>query len=315
MAQEFNNEQIVDYVVTLKHDITTSLGALVTNPIIAMSKDGSMTDVYRASQLPDHNKTRRLAQEINTFFNQKWADDNLQIKEQVSSILSNIQSLTSVYDKKILEVVSFYEHCLSHLEYFADSTAGERALRAVQNALTVKQDVLSALQKLKSKVCADDVSLGSYNLLCLLQEVFDNMKADVQYIGFNLDTCIKTDKKMLSTHVLMNLKQNIENHAFGITPYSHRLVWENVVSVQFCQVKSEYEITISNNGAPFNGDVNKIFEDGYYYGEKGHSGHGMHSARKYMHLLGGNIKFIVPSIENSKFNVSYILTFPIYEQI
>lgn len=313
MVLELNNEQLVDYVVMLKHDITTSLATLVINPIISMSKDGSMTDVYIASKSLDHNKARSLAKEIMSFFDKKWADDNFSIEEQASSILANLQVLTSIYDKKILEVASFYEHCLSHPEYFSNSTSGERALSAVQNALTVKQDVLSVLQKLKSKVCADDVSLGNYNLLCLLQEVFDSMKTDVRYIGFNLDTCIKTDKNLLTTHVLMNLKHNMENHAFGVNPYSQRFVWENIVLLQFRRLESKYELTISNNGAPFEGNVEKVFEDGYYHGEKGHSGHGMHSARKYMKLLGGDIKFIVPSVENSNFLVSYVLTFPIYE--
>lgn len=313
MEQELNNDQLVDYVVTLKHDITSSLATLVTTPILAMSKDGSMTDVYLVTKTLDHNRVRSLAKDINSFFYQKWADDNLSTNEQASAILRNLQSLTSVYDKKILEIVTYYNHCLEHPEYFSDSPSGQRAFRAVQNALQIKEIVLSGLQNLKSKVCTEDVQLGNYNLLCLLQEVFDSMKADVRYIGFNLDTCIKTDKNLLSTHVLMNLRHNMENHAFGVSPYSQSFVWENIVLVQFRRLESKFELTISNNGAPFKGDVEKVFEDGYYFGEKGHSGHGMHSARKYMNLLGGDIKFSVSSVENSNFKVSYVLTFPIYE--
>lgn len=313
MEQELNNDQLVDYVVTIKHDITSSLTTLVTAPILAMSKAGSMTDIYLSSKTLDHDRTRSLAKEVSAFFNKKWADDNLSSDVQAASILKNLQSLTSVYDKKILEVVSFYEHCLEHPEFFADSSLGKRALRAVQNSLQIKEDVLLELHKLKSKVCTDDVQLGNYNLLCLLQEVFDSMKADVRYIGFNLDTCIKTDKNLLTTHVLMNLKHNMENHAFGVSPYSQSFVWDNIVLVQFRRLESKYELTISNNGAPFKGDVEKVFEDGYYHGEKGHSGHGMHSARKYVNMLGGDIKFTVPSIENSDFKVSYVLTFPINE--
>ena len=70
-------------------------------------------------------------------------------------------------------------------------------------------------------------------------------------------------------------------------------------------------LIIENNGIPFDGEIDSIFNWGYHTG-KG-SGIGMFSAYEYINKYGGNI--IAESTPNSEFTIRFIIKLPIYGKV
>jgi len=315
MNNEIAYEQLIDYVVTSKHDLTTNLNTLITEPILAMSKEQAMSEIYLKKKFKDHEHIRELSFAINAFFGKEWRTKDNNVKNQAKEIFQHLQTLTTSYEKKIIEVSNYYKDCAKHKEYFSETTKGGRAYNAVQRAISIEDSVIKSLDKLRDKCTTEAINTDKYNLICLIQESFDDLKADLKYNNLDLGYEVKLDKNVFITHVLNNIRENIQNHAFGIPPFTQMFIWEKIVLIDFKREGDKIIVSISNNGMPFLGDENRIFEDGYYHGAKGHSGHGMSSARKYMRLLGGELDFHADKTQNAEYPVTLILTIPAYEKI
>lgn len=69
-------------------------------------------------------------------------------------------------------------------------------------------------------------------------------------------------------------------------------------------------LIIENNGNPFKGDVNKIFEKGIGEGEGEHIG--LYSAKMFLQAYGATITMYTKS--DTEFKVGFLINMPIYEQ-
>ncbi len=108
--------------------------------------------------------------------------------------------------------------------------------------------------------------------------------------------------------VLTNIFENIKTHAFSSTFKKKNKVIVRIVNAgSLCTT-----LYIINNGIPFKGDTEKVFEKGQVYGEYGNSGEGLYRAKTLMNKYGGTIAFI--SEPDKEFCVSYKLTFQNYKQ-
>jgi len=74
--------------------------------------------------------------------------------------------------------------------------------------------------------------------------------------------------------------------------------------------KEYVQLTISNNGKPFTGDINKVFNENFTTGNGG-TGFGMYEMKKYIEEIKGTIKMVTHT--NEKYPVELIITLPIYE--
>lgn len=131
------------------------------------------------------------------------------------------------------------------------------------------------------------------NLLEILQEGLDSIEAEVNYVK-EWETSrisVSIDPEIFLNHVLINVKENINTHAFGTNTLRQKYVWEKKVCIEVQDGDSQISILVHNNGEPFKGDITKVFEYGYCHGEKKHSGIGMHSIKKSMTELGGDVEF------------------------
>ena len=65
-------------------------------------------------------------------------------------------------------------------------------------------------------------------------------------------------------------------------------------------------IRVSNNGNPFQGNVDNLFNSGYHSGKYGGTGFGLASAKQFMQMIGGDIQF--SPVNN--YQVSFLITIP-----
>lgn len=89
--------------------------------------------------------------------------------------------------------------------------------------------------------------------------------------------------------IFQNVFNNIEHHAFwGVNTYQEK----NKVMISINKNATAIVVKISNNGMPFEGDVEKVFDFKQKYGKTGHSGIGLFSVKKIMNDYGGSARFV-----------------------
>ena len=155
-----------------------------------------------------------------------------------------------------------------------------------------------------------------------------------EIFGRNLsDLCVFLEPDGFKTNVIHNILENIHKYAFPETlpaaSKKKRLVFFKAVfhgkptymDIEERKVQISLKVTsdnlnmatliIENNGIPFEGDTESVFNYGYHTG-KG-SGIGMFSASKFLNDCGGNIS--IESTPNSEYTVRFIIKLPIYGKV
>lgn len=292
-----------------KHDITMRIRGIVLDPIEAInSKDAASSDYFseqREMNLHIQNEARAIMSE----FSKKWRDINCPEDSQLAQMKRQLSRISDEFIPRIKRIVSFYEMCCEHKNYFSDSENGNWALRRMSKATERVDKVCSDLARI-GKDSSENPSEISINLLETIQEILDDIMANVIYEDeLRLSTIeVKTDKDIFQNHVLLNIQENIGKHAFGTAKFKNKHIWEKIVFVTVEELPEHFLLRIANNGAPFQGKPEKIFEYGYCHGENKHSGIGMNSALTYMKQLGGDIRF--ESTPNAVYTVSFCLLLP-----
>lgn len=126
-------------------------------------------------------------------------------------------------------------------------------------------------------------AIEAFNDLKGIEIVLDNQCPD--------ESIVKLKKNMFSNRILGNIKQNILQHAF---PENHGIPNPRV-KISLEKKASKYVLTIANNGVPFRGDLNKVFEKNVSYGNS--TGEGMYLAERCLKRFqrGCDIMAYVPS--------------------
>lgn len=303
------NKELIDRIELTKHDIKMRVRSVVYDPIEAMSEKNAATNSYSKEQVNAHKETRRLANEVMTFFSEEWRDKGTSEGDQFSQLKNHIRLVKDHIIPSIKKISSFYEECLNHRNYFSNSEAGETARKKMSRAVTKVEKVCVDLQRI------DDISpvnenIALVNLLNLLQEVFDDIPANVIYINEVAFSLVElyTDNEQLQNHVLLNLKENICKHAFGTKAFKNVHLWNKKVRISYSTTARYHVVKVSNNGTPFFGKAEMVFDYGYCHGEQKHSGYGMNSAKLHMQNLGGDIIF--KSTPNEEYKVTFELKLP-----
>ena len=164
------------------------------------------------------------------------------------------------------------------------------------------------------------------------------------YFGEYSDIMVDMNRKSFRVHLLGNIIKNLHDHAFmEIDNDSSELVrfsfWRrllNIVkkifklrisktsrqnfmdySVQEKRVRISFQkdtsnehrinLIIENNGKPFNGDVNEVFEKGIGDGEGEHIG--LYSAKQFLKAYGATITMFTK--RDAEYNVGFSINLPI----
>lgn len=306
-------QEILKRIEMNKHDIVLRVRAIVKDPIDYMNRAGAATELYFQEQGERNASVQQKAGEIMMLFATKWRNVDDSEKDQLKQMRATIKKVTTKIIPEIKLIVAFYNDCYSKSYYFSETNAGDNAkkkfIKAVSLADGVYDDLLSLEGPIKNEPENSPIR-QSYNLLSALQEVLDDIEADVSYLHeYEMSLIDVTgDRKIFIDRVLLNIKENIANHAFGTYSFRGKHIWEKKVQVMISPIESLYQISISNNGEKFKGSLNNVFEYGYCYGEKKHNGIGMHSAREHMRALGGDLEF--KTAPSGEYNVTHIVKIP-----
>lgn len=305
-------EELIKRIESNKHDIVMRVRSVVKDPITFLNRKGAADPAYFNDQSGNNDYFRQLADEIMICFAEKWRNPKDSDDDQLRQMRATIKRVSEEVIPKIQEVVTYYSSCVKKSYYFSSSPAGETAKNkmavAVKMAKGVCDDLLTLEpmeEKRENKNC-----FKPFPLLASLQEVLDDIEADVQYQDeYDLSKIfVIGDAKMFHNRVLLNIKENICNHGFGTRRYLKKHIWEKEVFVKTSISGNNAIISISNNGAAFNGDINKVFDYGYCYGEKRHNGIGMNSAKEHMLLMNGDLEFRISEVKGQ--TVEYIIIIP-----
>lgn len=158
-----------------------------------------------------------------------------------------------------------------------------------------------------------DPSFERLNLYEVIKECIETDKENGRKycIKFEYEVCqaySSIDKEEFSVAVIGNIFTNALKHGFVL----NRPVDKNVILLKLIDAGDTWCISIMNNGAPYKGEVNKIFEKGYRAGITGGTGEGMHSVYTTMLSMGGYVTF--KSIQEAEYPVVITINIPkIYE--
>lgn len=302
--------ELIDMIEVNKHDITMRLRRVVLDPISAMNREDAATSIYYLENAILNNKIKEQATHIMELFCKKWRNQNSTDDEQLNQMLEMIRKVNEEIILQIKEVVGYYKYCIGQKHYFAETEPGSKALQRMTKAVNNSEGVCKDLIRLDSVESDENKNVQKYCLLELLQEYLDDVDAEVIYVNeWNVSSFqIIIDKEKFQNHVLINISNNIQNHAFGTIEFANKPLWEKEVNIAIEDANNNYIITIKNNGEVYTGDSSRIFDYGYCHGKLKNNGIGMHSARKSMKELGGSIEFL--STPNEKYHVCLILTIP-----
>lgn len=302
-------QSIIQELRLFKHDIAIRLRGIVIDPLEEMNERGAAEPVYFENEKRENDELLREIDKLRKEFGGKWDNDALSPEENFKIIQQKLLKIKKVYIPLIKRIASFYSKCLESEFYFCDSPKGENARKLMRKSIANVQELCEDLGKMIS-LEKESLKTISFNLLTLLQEVFDDIPADVKYrneVTVSTYFC-SSDRKALRDHVLMNIRENINTHAFGTLMYKKKHVWEKKVMVSVTGEKDMYTLIIANNGEPFTGNVSKIFVQGYHHGEMQHTGLGLYSAKKTVESIGGKISFKVA--DEAEYPTKYIIKIP-----
>lgn len=284
---------LIKFIETNKHDVTMRVRSVVLDPIQAMNRPGATTDSYNREIGLKGEEIKNLALDIMSFFAKKWRNPDDSAEQQLLSIRKNLADVSSIIIPKIKQVVTFYTYCSSKKYLFSGTDKGNKALEKMTMSVSSCERVCESLLRLEGENTEYHENKQTCNLLEILQEGLDSIEAEVNYVKEweTSKISVSIDPEIFLNHVLINVKENINTHAFGTNTFKQKYVWEKKVCIEVQDGDSQISILVDNNGEPFKGDITKVFEYGYCHGEKKHSGIGMHSIKKSMTELGGDVEF------------------------
>jgi len=242
-------------------------------------------------------------------FSSSWYDEKSSDEGKLADYLSKANAFYNDViplfeeDKKLLDSLSRF--------HFGDSHKDQMNYDSVKQIGSIIPFVIEALEQL-IHVEDEEVNIARVNILSMIQKVFDPVWiADVEYSNvYKFSTIyVMADAHYLSYYVLNNIRENIERHAFGTKRYKDVLHFNNIIQVSYEIDGNTIKIDIANNGTEFEGDPQKLFTDGYCFGENKNTGHGLASALRAMKAMGGDLN--IELHPKNAFPFSYILTLPV----
>lgn len=288
-------DEIIKQIQIGKHDVKLALRGVVLDPIELMHRDDAMTQYFNeAIGFPKANKIFSEAQSLMNKFNQSYYNPNDAEEIQINNLIRYVKWVSNdLVDSFENRILPFYDSCNAMTIYFNHASRnGEKAESAIRDALLDWPDVKARLLDF-TNLFTESIHINKVNLLTILQEGLDDIKAVVNY-GDELKAShyyVNIDPDSFLNHVLCNIRENINRHAFGIKEFSNMFLCDKKVDVRINSDSNFIEIQIFNNGAPFTGDPSRLAEYGYTHGPAKNSGRGLYSIKQSMEKMGGSASF------------------------
>jgi hypothetical protein len=305
--EDKNLKVYLQKVDTNKHDITMRLKKVVLSPICFIKRKKGVSSVFTQEVGSLADQVYKQANDIMACFAEKWHNNDDSFDDQILSIIAKMRYVNESTIPAIKQLIDTYSDWYSKKYYFDESEDGEELAKRLKQSIDNNESVCRDLARLNEHNTNEPKSIKQSNLLELLQEVIDDIQAEVTYLHEYEASLIivNIDPDIFINHVLANIRENINSHAFGTREFKSKLVCDKHVEVEINENSTEYVISISNDGEQFTGDYSKVFEYGYCHGAKKHSGIGMYSIKEAMQKLGGDVWF--DKSESQQYSVTYKL--------
>ena len=184
-----------------------------------------------------------------------------------------------------------------------NNVAYNRLIGFINDEEKLRKEIMS-FSNTKSYRPFEEISINY--VLALIQQSLQEITTYVSIMSnynYSNDVIIMNSSDF-DEYVLKNFISNLKEKAYYRREHTKRKI---LISVS--QQNQKIAIGLSNNGEPFNGDVNRVFEERYTYGENKGSGQGLFDAKQYMNYIHGDIQMkVFPYME---YPVRFALLFPI----
>ena len=256
-----------------------------------------------------HKELRDRGYGLYQEFHQSWLANSGSMEKDIETFSQNAQAFADKCIPHIDECISFWQEVLNNRHLFLASPEGTSKLSKLELCFNGLPSLKIAIEQLLTDHHSDP-TMDSIRLLDAVQKEFDCVAlADIQYKNeFEMSTIsVKAAPDSLAHNVLQNIKNNIVSHAFSTqSAFSRHFHFNNVIQISCKVLEDTVEVRIANNGEPFKGNVSKLGINGYFFGENGHSGHGLYSAKISMQEMGGDLNVEIP--KDGPFTFTYIIT-------
>lgn len=284
-----------------KHNVKMRLRMAVLDPIDSILHDGQVTNEFIREHKAKITKIHSLASSIMSFFSKKWYDSEDDSEEaKLQSLRNNIKKTIDDVIPTIKGIIMpFYDMCYQNTQFFNRPLANNDTFNLIQDSLKDYEAVCVALQSLEHDEDSESSIYTQVNLLEILQKGLD--KTPVAIVSYEeeflMSQCnVSIDADKFLNEVLINIRSNIERHAFGTTEQKKKLITEKRVDVSLdTNQKDFFIVSIKNNGTQFKGEAKQIFNYGYTSGKSGNEGKGMFSIKQTMKEIGGDAQFLSES--------------------
>lgn len=289
-----------------KHNMIPVVKLAISKPIEALLDASNLTSDFPQSLFPLIQTRKKDADHIMNFLSSIGNTDSSQ-EDQVYQLEEQIKYVVESIIPQIKDFSKFFLQFKDKEFYFEKSEGGQRALGLVLKAPSRCEISCQGLSKLNNDTQRDNTPIQSFRLIDLVEDIFDSLdNINVIYKCSNRDLEIRVDKAKFESTVLFNLSENIRRHAFPYTEYANKLVIDKIVEIDITEGENRVLIRISNNGNPFEGDIDKLFNSGYHSGKYGRTGFGLASAKQFLQNIGGDIQFLpIPN-----YTVSFLISIP-----
>lgn len=289
-----------------KHNMIPVVKLAISKPIEALLETSNLTNDFPTSLLPVIKSKKNEADDIMSYLASIGSTEATK-EDEVAQLEKQIEFVVNSIIPKIKEFSLFFQQFVDKDFYFTKTDGGQRVLGLVQKALSRCEISCQGLSKLKIVSPISVSSNKSFRLIEVVEEVFDELdNISVIYKCSDRELQICINKADFQTEVLQNIAENIKRHAFPYAEYANKLVIDKIVEIQITNDDNKVIIRVSNNGNPFKGNADNLFNSGYHSGKYGRTGFGLASAKQFMQKIGGNIEF--SPVNN--YQVSFLVTIP-----
>lgn len=311
------NKDIYKKVRIHKHTYAGGFGNVVVDPISTLIEELLVhPEIFTIEERKDILECYRQVMQISGQYEVLGYTLSEQLSRVKDKMIPTIKANCTLLEKTISQPRHFQENSL---------------VEVLRWAIGKTPDICDKLSKIEED---DKGEKKVINLIKLVDDYFKEEKRirnikglpsyDFAIYGRELsNTCIQIDPEGFKNSVLHSIIENTHKHAFNHENKNYDTIVSkkqrsNASTIQNKQVQIVFKkdnndsnyitMTIENNGKPYTGDSDKIFD----YGVGENTGIGLYSAKDFLIKNGATIN--MASTPDDEFTVHFIIKIPIYEQ-
>ena len=236
----------------------------------------------------------RSKQKVNIMLNQK----NIQI-EQANKELSEKNKELEIHREHINLVNQILRHDIKNnltvinsavRLFLKDGT--KNLIHAIQASVSKSLSLINSMQEIE-KFMDSNKKVKLIDLRKVINRVAES------HFDFDIDISVTGKAEVLADEAVSSVFDNLFNNAI-----THGKA--DKINVEIKQIKNDYEVRISDNGLGIPDEIkDKLFDEGFTFGDEGHSGLGLYIVKKKMDSYGGSVSID----DNQPKGTVFILTF------